>query len=98
MQLILARWVGMKYLQTTVTSVDRVKYSAYEQQTKDQAGGDLSLIIEDLFPSTFFGADVDQHDHEQEKHHHAADINQDLHAGNELRAREHKQGGNRHER
>ena len=33
-------------------------------------------------------ADVHEHDHEQKQHHHAADVDQNLHAGDELRTAE----------
>src|ERR1051326_1016552 len=85
-------------LQPSITFVHRIEHSTDEEQTENQTGSYLSLIIEDLVAPTLLSAHVDEHDHKQKQHHHAADVNQYLHTGDELRAREHKQRRNRHQR
>ena len=52
--------------------------------------GDLSLLVEDLLGATLFCADVNEHDHKQEKDHHAADVDEYLNARDELGPRENK--------
>src|SRR5215216_3163117 len=88
----------MERLQTSITLAYRIEHASHQQETEDQARRDLSLVIENLISPTLFSADVDEHDHKQKQHHHAADINEYLHTRNELRAREHKQRRHRYER
>src|SRR6185369_9035906 len=81
----------MKLLQTAITVAYGVKHAANEEKTEDQTRRHLSLVVEDLVLAFFFRADVDEHDDEEKEDHHAADVNEYLHAGDELRAGEHKQ-------
>src|ERR1051326_1485876 len=69
-------------LQPSITFVHRIEHSTDEEQTENQTGSYLSLIIEDLVAPTLLSAHVNQY----------------LHTGDELRAREHKQRRNRHQR
>ena len=75
-----------------------IQHSDNQQKTEDETRRDLSLFVEDLFSALLFRADVYKHDYEEEKDHHAADVNEYLHTGNELRPREYKKRRDRDER
>ena len=54
-------------------------------------------MVEDRRIAAFFEADVHEHDNEKKQHHHAADIDKYLHAGNEFGAQQNKERRHRNQ-
>ena len=78
-------------LQLRRARVYGVEHSRNQQKTEDKTGGYLARSVKDFFGATFLGSYIDEHDYEQEKHHHAAHIHEDLNTSNKLSTRQDEQ-------